>query len=141
MFYYINKMTDKFIQAWCEEHGFSNKVAALIAYLEIEEKDLNVDNYSENIEEIVINDETYTVFDESDIKDQINCEIDDRENEIKRLLDRSVNIYLPMDISDYINWDEYFDDSNINVWDVIDDTDFTEFCFNNQYFYIHVGQY
>ena len=134
-------MTDKFIQSWCEEHGFSNKVAALIAYLEIEEKDLNVDNYSEDMEEIVINDETYTVFDESDIKDQINCEIDDRENEIKRLLDRSVNIYLPMDISDYINWDEYFDDSNINVWDVIDDTDFTEFCFNNQYFYIHVGQY
>lgn len=134
-------MTDKFIQAWCEEHGFSSKVAALIAYLEIEEKDLNVDDYSENLEEIVINDETYTVFDENDIKDQINCEIDDRENDIKRLLDRFVNIHLPVDICDYINWDEYFDDSNINVWDVIDETDFTEFCFNNQYFYIHVGQY
>lgn len=134
-------MTDKFIKAWCEEHGFSNKVAALIAYLEIEEKDLNVDNYSENIEEIVINDETYTVFDESDIKDQINCEIDDRKYEIKKSLDHYVNPYLTLDICDYINWDEYFCDSNINVWDVIDERDFTEFCFNNQYFYIHVGQY
>lgn len=134
-------MTDKFIQAWCEEHGFSDKVAALIAYLEIKEKDLNVDDYSEDVERIVINNELYTVFDESDIKDQINDEIRYQKDQIIQLLEQHINPFLTIDIYDYIDWNEYFEDLDINVWDVIDKTDFTEFCFNNQYFYIHVGRY
>lgn len=126
-------MTDKFIQAWCEEHGFSNKVGAVIAYKKIEEKDLNVDNYSEDCEEIIVDDESYTVYNESDISDMIK----DEENYIKDEIKSQINRYINYDIVDYVSFEDYFMDNNIvNISDVIDKDRFTEFCFNNHYFYI-----
>ena len=132
MFYYINKMTDKFIQAWCEEHGFSNKVGAVIAYKEIEEKDLNVDSYKEDYEEVIVNDESYIVYNESDINDMIEDEEDYIKNEIISLIDRYINY----NIADYINFENYFHDNEVDISNIIDEDRFTEFCFNNYYFYI-----
>lgn len=126
-------MTDKFIQAWCEEHGFSNKVGAIIAYKEIEEKDLNVDNYSEDFEEIIVNDESYTVYNESDICDLIKDEEDYHKDQIKDQIYRYIADY---DIVDYIDFKGYFDDHEIDISDVIDKDRFIEFYFNNHYFYI-----
>ena len=97
-------MTDKFIQAWCEEHGFSNKVGAVIAYKEIEEKDLNVDNYSEDNEEIIVNDESYTVYNESDIYSMIKDEEDYIKDDIKSLIDRYIKtLFLVIDNDTYFN--------------------------------------
>ena len=127
-------MTDKFIQAWCEEHGFSNKVGAIIAYKEIEEKDLNVDNYSEDNEEIIVNDESYTVYNESDIYSMIEDEEDYIKDDIKSLIDRYIKDYY--NLSDYIDFKEYFNDYEVSISDVIDESRFKEFCFNNNYFYI-----
>lgn len=127
-------MTDKFIQAWCEEHNFSNKVAAVIAYKEIKEKDLNVDNYCEDNEEIIIDNESYTVYNESDVYDMIDDEQDYVKDEIKNLIHRYIADY--DDIADYIDFKEYFDNYGVDVSDVIDKNRFTEFCFNNNYFYI-----
>ena len=127
-------MTDKFIQAWCEEHGFSNKVGAVIAYKEIEEKDLNVDNYSEDNEEIIVDDESYTVYNESDIYSMIKDEEDYIEDDIKSLINRYISP--DYDIADYIDFKGYFDDNQVNVSNVIDEDRFTEFCFNHKYFYI-----
>lgn len=126
-------MTDKFIQAWCEEHGFSSKVAAVIAYKEIEEKDLNVDNYSEDSEEIIVDNESYTVYNESDIYDMIDDEQDYVKDEIGNLIHRYIPDY---DIFDYIDFKEYFNDYGVGVSDVIDENRFTKICFNNHYYYI-----
>lgn len=126
-------MTDKFIQAWCEEHGFSNKVGAVIAYKEIEEKDLNVDNYSEDFEEIIVNDESYTVYNESDIHDMIKDEEDYIKDQIKDQIYRYIVDY---NIVDYINFEDYFNNNEVDISNVIDEDRFTEFCFNNHYFYI-----
>ena len=126
-------MTDKFIHAWCEEHNFSDKVGAVIAYKEIEEKDLNVDNYSEDFEEVIVNNESYTVYDESNVYDMIKDEQDYIKDEIGNLIHRYIPDY---DIFDYIDFKGYFDDYGVNVSDVIDDNRFTEFCFNNKCFYI-----
>jgi hypothetical protein len=126
-------MTDKFIQAWCEEHDFSDKVAAVIAYKKIEEKDLNVDNYCEDNEEIIIDNESYTVYSESDVYDMIDDEQDNIKYDIKNQLRRYIPDY---DIFDYIDFKEYFDNYGVDVSDVIDENRFTEFCFNNRYFYI-----
>jgi aspartyl-tRNA synthetase len=125
-------MTDKFIQAWCEEHGFSNKVAAVIAYKEIEEKDLNIDNYSEDSEEIIVDNESYTVYNESDVYNMIKDEQDYIKDEIKNLIHR----YIDYDVSDYIDFKEYFNDNEVDISNVIDEDRFTEFCFNNYYYYI-----
>ena len=127
-------MIDKFIQAWCEEHGFSNKVGAIIAYKEIEEKDLNVDNYSEDNEEIIVDDESYTVYNESDIHSMIEDEEDYIKDDIKSLIDRYIKDYY--NLSDYIDFKEYFNDYEVSISDVIDESRFKEFCFNNNYFYI-----
>lgn len=126
-------MTDKFIQAWCEEHDFSDKVAAVIAYKKIEEKDLNVDNYCEDNEEIIIDNESYTVYSESDVYNMIDDEQDDIKYNIKDQLCRYIPDY---DIFDYIDFKEYFDNYGVDISDVIDENRFTEFCFNNRYFYI-----
>lgn len=126
-------MTDKFIKAWCEEHDFSDKVAAVIAYKKIEEKDLNVDNYCEDNEEIIINNESYTVYSESDVYNMI----DDEQDNIKYNIKDQLRCYIPdYDIFDYIDFKEYFDNYGVDVSDVIDENRFTEFCFNNRYFYI-----
>lgn len=126
-------MTDKFIQAWCEEHGFSNKVGAVIAYKEIEEKDLNVDNYSEDFEETIVDDESYTVYNESDIRDMIKDEEDYIKDEIKNLIYRYIPDY---DIVDYIDYENYFINNPVDISNIIDEDRSTEFCFNNNYFYI-----
>lgn len=126
-------MTDKFIQAWCEEHGFSNKVGAVIAYKKIEEKDLNVDNYSEDFEEIIVDDESYTVYNESDVYDMIKDEKNYVEDEIKDQICRYITNYC--DIVDYIDFENYFDNNDVDISNIIDNR-FTEFCFNNHYFYI-----
>ena len=126
-------MTDKFIQAWCEEHDFSDKVAAVIAYKKIEEKDLNVDNYCEDNEEIIIDNESYTVYSESDVYNMIDDEQDNIKYNIKDQLRRYIPDY---DIFDYIDFKEYFDNYGVDISDVIDENRFTEFCFNNRYFYI-----
>ena len=115
-------MTDKFIQAWCEEHGFSNKVGAIIAYKKIEEKDLNIDNYSEDNEEIIVDYESYTVYNESDIHDMI----EDEEDYIKDYYN----------LSDYIDFKEYFNDYEVSISDIIDESRFKEFYFNDNYFCI-----
>ena len=127
-------MTDKFIQAWCEEHGFSNKVGAVIAYKEIEEKDLNVDNYSEDFEEIIVNDESYTVYNESDIHDMIKDEEDYIKDEIKNQICRYITDYC--NIVDYIDFENYFNDNDVDFSNIVDEDRFIEFCFNNHYFYI-----
>lgn len=126
-------MTDKFIQAWCEEHGFSNKVGAVIAYKEIEEKDLNVDNYSEDFEEVIVNDESYTVYNESDIRDMIEDEEDYIKDEIKNLIYRYMADY---DIFDYIDFKDYFSNNEVDLSNVIDEDRFIVFYFNNNHFYI-----
>lgn len=127
-------MTDKFIQAWCEEHGFSSKVGAIIAYKEIEEKDLNVDNYSENLAEIIINGESYTVYDESDVYDMIKDKEDDIQDEIEDLIHRYIFGYT--NIVDYINFEDYFNDHKVDISNIIDEDRFKTFCFNYHYFYI-----
>ena len=127
-------MTDKFIQAWCEEHGFSNKVGAVIAYKEIEEKDLNVDNYSEDNEEIIVDNESYTVYNESDIHDMIEDEKDYIKDDIKSLINRYIINYY--NLFDYIDFKEYFNDYEVSISDVIDESRFKEFYFNNNYFCI-----
>ena len=127
-------MTDKFIQAWCEEHGFSSKVGAIIAYKEIKEKDLNIDNYSENLDEITVNYESYTVYDESDTYDMIKDEEDSIRDEIENLIHRYLAGYT--NIVDYINFKDYFNDNEVDVSNVIDEDRFKEFYFNGHYFYI-----
>ena len=126
-------MTDKFIQAWCEEHGFSNKVGAVIAYEEIEEKDLNVDNYSEDFEEVIVNDKSYTVYNESDIRDMIEDEENYIKDEIKSLIYRYMADY---DIFDYIDFKDYFCNNEVDLSNLIDEDRFTVFYFNNNCFYI-----
>ena len=127
-------MTDKFIHAWCEEHNFSDKVGAVIAYKEIEEKDLNVDNYSEDFEEIIVNDESYTVYNESDIHDMIKDEEDYIKDEIKNQICRYITDYC--NIVDYIDFENYFNDNDVDFSNIVDEDRFIEFCFNNHYFYI-----
>lgn len=126
-------MTDEFIQAWCEEHDFSDKVAAVIAYKKIEEKDLNVDNYCEDNEEIIIDNESYIVYSESDVCNMINDEQDDIKDNIKYKLYHYIPDY---DIFDFIDFKEYFDNYGVDISDVIDENRFTVFCFNNRDFYI-----
>lgn len=125
-------MTTKFIQAWCEEHGFSNYVGAVIVYECLPEEDLKVDNFSEDGYEITTPNDTYTVYDSSDISSFIKEE----ENGVKDELEYDLRRNLPQwDIKSYIDWDEYFGDNPIEPQDVIDE-DYSEIDFDYNHYFI-----
>ncbi len=124
-------MTQKFINAWCEEHGFSMKVGAIIALEGLKEKDLKEDNFGENGDSIEGMEDTYTVYDEEDVRNMI----DDREYDVKSDIKGQLSKIDNSEIKDYIKWDEYFEDFPIEVEDILGDS-FTETSFCGYTFYI-----
>lgn len=123
-------MTQRFISAWCYEHEFSEKLGAIIYFEDLEEKDLDEDNFSEKGCCITIPNKKYTVFDWNDIDKMI----EDKKGKIKDdILDLLHNSEL---IKDYINWDGYFHEHEIDESDVLP-SGYGEIDFyNNTYFII-----
>lgn len=123
-------MTQRFISAWCYEHEFSEKLGAIIYFENLEEKDLDEDNFTEEGCYITTPNKEYTVFDWTDVDGMI----EDKMNEIRDgILDSLHNSEL---IKDYINWDKYFNEHEINETNVLpSDYEKIEF-YNNTYFII-----
>lgn len=123
-------MTQRFISAWCYEHDFSDKLGAIIYFEDLEEKDLNEDNFTEKGCYITIPNKEYTVFNCSDVDEMI----EDKKSKIKDdILDLLHNSEL---IKDYIDWNRYFHEHEIDESDVLpSDCEEIDF-YNNTYFII-----
>lgn len=125
-------MTNRFISAWCYEHDFTDKLGAVIALEELEEKDLKEDNFSEDDCEITVLGKSYTVYDWNDIDDMISDKENDEKGDIISQLGNNLAFSI---IEDYINWEKYFDDRDYDESDVLSQ-DFTEIDFCSNTFFI-----
>jgi len=125
-------MTNRFISAWCYEHDFTDKLGAVIALEELEEKDLKEENFSEDGCEITVFDKNYTVYNWNDIDDMISDKQCNDKNDIISQLDTNPAFSI---IEDYINWEKYFNDRDYDESDVLS-SDFVEKDFNGDTFFI-----
>ena len=64
--------------------------------------------------------------------------INDEEDNIKDNIEDLIFRYIPEynSIADYIDFEKYFVNNEVDISDIIDKDRFTEFYFNNHYFYI-----
>lgn len=125
-------MTNRFISAWCYEHDFTDKLGAVIALEELEEKDLKEENFSEDGCEITVFDKSYTVYNWNDVDDMITEKQCFDKDDIILQLDSNPAFSI---IEDYINWEKYFNDRDYDESDVLS-PDFVERDFNGDTFFI-----
>lgn len=122
-------MTQRFISAWCYEHEFSDKLGAIIYLEDLEETDLNEDNFTEEGCYITTPNKEYTVFNWSDVDEMI----EDKKSKIKDgILDLLHNSEL---IKDYIDWNRYFHEHEIDESDVLP-SGYEEIDFYNTTYFI-----
>jgi hypothetical protein len=125
-------MTNRFISAWCYEHDFTDKLGAVIALEELEEKDLKEDNFSENGWEITVLGKNYIVYDYNDVDNIISDKQNDDKDAIISQLDSNPAFSI---IEDYIDWEKYFNDRDYDESDVLPQ-DSIEVDFDGSTFFI-----
>lgn len=125
-------MSNEFILAWCREHQFSENVAAIISYLNLSEKDIM--NEEDLIDEdgscVYVGDDCYEVWGPNNTDSLIK----DEEDLVKD--NARMDICSPSILKDYIDWDEYFGDHPIELGDVLELSEFDDYTFNYDTFYI-----
>lgn len=126
-------MSNEFILAWCKEHQFSENVAAIISYLNLSEKDLiEKDLIDEDTvyNNVYVGDDCYEVYGPKNATSLIKEE----EDLVKD--NAQMGAYSPSILKDYIDWDEYFEDHPIELGDILDLSEYDDYTFYYNTFYI-----
>jgi len=125
-------MSNEFILAWCKEHQFTENVAAIISYLNFSEKDLIEKDIDEDItyNTVYVGDDCYEVYGPK------NADILIKEEEDLVKDNARMDICSPSALKDYIDWDEYFEDYPIELGDVLDLSEYDDYTFDYNTFYI-----
>jgi hypothetical protein len=125
-------MSNEFILAWCREHHFTENVAAIISYLSLSEKDLIEKDIDEDTayNTVYIGDDCYEVYGPNN-----SASLTEEEEDLVKN-NAQMDSYSPSALKDYIDWDKYFEDYPIELGDVLDLSEYDDYTFCYDTFYI-----
>lgn len=121
-------MSDSELIAWCEDHGFPIKLAALLSVWspdldELEEWDISQEETEDNV--FHVNGDSYIVLDA--------LEFDDAEEAAREDIIDYLSDDIPESVLPFIDWDAYFRKHELEINDVLFEGDSVKF--GNEWYY------
>ena len=110
------------ISIWCQDHNFSERVAALLSRFTPDEEELNSWEISEDKEHVTINDTDYTIFNEQEWEDETEPYKEDVESDYLE--------EVPDILQNYVDWKGFWEDNPVHKQFGVE-----EFTFLNKTYY------
>ena len=112
---------------WCQDHNFSERVAALLSRFTPDEEELNSWEISEDKEHVTINDTNYTIFNEQEWEDETEPYKEDVESDYLE--------EVPDILQNYVDWKGFWADNPVHKQFGVE-----EFTFLNKTYYYTDGE-
>ena len=124
----MSNLSDAELLEWCEQHGFSVKMAALLSVWDPDLDELEEWKIEENDREFVVNDDIYEVL--------TSAEYDLAEEQTIQDIKDYMTEDVPDALLEYIDWDAFFYRNPVDIEDVLSEGDSVQF--NNEWYYYGV---